>query len=94
MEVTIDDYGRIVIPKSIRDRFGLESGSSLALEIAEVGEGVESITLRPKGQEPPLRRKGNLLVHTGRLTDEEFDVVEQLRSQREERAQRHAGVSE
>ncbi|MFB6279235.1 MAG: AbrB/MazE/SpoVT family DNA-binding domain-containing protein [Salinibacter sp.] len=94
MDVTIDDYGRIVLPKSIRDRFGLESGSSLALEIAEVGEGTESITLRPKGQEPPLQQKGDLLVHTGRLTDEEFDVVEQLRNQREERARRHAGVSE
>lgn len=94
MDVTIDDYGRIVIPKSIRDRLGLESGSSLTLEIADVGEDVESITLRPKGQEPTLQQKGNLLVHTGRLTDEEFNVVEQLRNQREERAQRHAGISE
>jgi AbrB family looped-hinge helix DNA binding protein len=94
MDVTIDDYGRIVIPKSIRDRLGLESGSSLTLEIKDVGEDVESITLRPQGQEPSLQRKGNLLVHTGRLTDEDFDVVEQLRDQREERARRHAGMSE
>jgi len=93
MEVTIDDYGRIVIPKSIRDRLGLEPGSSLALEVSDAGEDGESIALRPKGQKPPLRRKGDLLVHTGRLTDEKFDVVEQLREQREERAQHHAGIS-
>lgn len=94
MEVTVDDYGRIVIPKAIRDRLGLEAGSSLVLDIDNSGEGGESITLRPHGQEPPLRREGDLLVHTGRLTDEDFNVVEQLRDQREERAQRHAGTSE
>jgi len=94
MDVTMDDYGRIVIPKSIRDRLGLESGSSLTLEIADADEHGASITLRPQGQEPTLQRKGNLLVHTGRLTDEEFDIVEQLRDQRQERAQRHAGSSE
>lgn len=94
MEVTVDDYGRIVIPKAIRDRLGLEAGSSLVLDIDNSGEGGESITLRPHGQEPPLRREGDLLVHTGRLTDEDFNVVEQLRDQREERDQRHAGASE
>jgi len=89
MEVTVDDYGRIVIPKPIRDRLGLESGSSLELDVASEGGG-EAITLRPRGQEPPLQRKGGLLVHTGCLTDEDFDVVQQLREQREARAQRHA----
>ena len=90
MEVTVDDYGRIVIPKPIRDRLGLESGSSLELDVASEEEGVEAIMLRPRDQEPALRRKGDLLVHTGRLTDTDFDVVQQLREQREERAQRHA----
>ena len=70
MEVTIDEYGRIVIPKSIRARLGLEAGSSLELGVDASGERDESITPRPEGQEPPLRREGNLLVHTGRLTDE------------------------
>lgn len=91
MEVTVDDYGRIVIPKPIRDRLGLESGSSLELDVVSEEEvGGEAITLRPRGQEPTLQRKGGLLVHTGRLTDTDFDVVQQLREQREERAQRHA----
>jgi AbrB family looped-hinge helix DNA binding protein len=90
MDVTVDEYGRIVIPKSIRDRLGLEAGSSLKLDVDASEEERESITLRPEGQEPPLRREGDLLVHTGRLTDENFDVVEQLRAQRDERAQDHA----
>lgn len=94
MEVTVDDYGRIVIPKSIRDRLGVESGSSLDLAVNASEEGGESITLRPKGQEPPLRREGDLLVHTGRLTDEDFDVVDQLRKQHDERARNHARAPE
>jgi hypothetical protein len=31
-------------------------------------------------------------VHTGRLTDDTFDVVEQLRRSRVERASKHAGL--
>ncbi len=49
MEVTVDDYGRIVIPKPIRDRLGLESGSSLELDVASEEGGGEAITLRPRG---------------------------------------------
>ena len=94
MEVTIDDYGRIVIPKAIRDRLGLESGSSLELDVDASGESGESITLCPRKREPTLQRKGDLLVHTGRLTDEEFDVVQQVRAQRQQRAERHADTSE
>lgn len=93
MDVTIDDYGRIVIPKPIRDRLGLESGSSLSLEIAEVDEDRRSITLRLKGQESPLQRKGDLLVHTGQLTDEGVDIVEVLRDHRTERGHSKSGFS-
>lgn len=91
MELTVDDYGRIVIPKPIRERLGLEPGSTLELDVEPTGGDGESITLRPTGQEPTLQREGPLLVHTGRLTDENFDVVEQLRRQRRKRSRRHAG---
>ncbi len=92
MEVTIDDYGRIVIPKSIRDRLGLQSGTALELGIQTEEEGDGSITLRPKRQTPPLQRKGSLLVHTGELSEERFDVVEHLRGKRQKWALKHAGL--
>ena len=90
MEAKIDDYGRIVIPKKIRDRLGIESGTSLEIRVDKEEEG--AITLRPKGQNPALQQKGELLVHSGNLTEEEFDVVEQIRSGRRERARKHAGL--
>ena len=92
MEVKLDDYGRIVIPKEVRDKLGIESGSSLEIRVEREGEIGGTITLRPKGQEPTLQQKGELLVHSGTLTEEEFDVVEQIRSGRRDRARKHAGL--
>jgi AbrB family looped-hinge helix DNA binding protein len=92
MEVKIDDYGRIVIPKEVRDKLGIESGSALEIRVDSGGETGGAITLRPKGQKPALQQKGELMVHSGSLTEKEFDVVEQIRSERRERARRHAGL--
>jgi AbrB family looped-hinge helix DNA binding protein len=33
MEVKIDDYGRIVIPKEVREKLGIESGSTLEVRV-------------------------------------------------------------
>lgn len=92
MDVTIDDYGRIVIPKEVRDRLGIEAGSALEIRVDPDDGAGGAITLTPKGQEPVLQQKGALLVHSGTLTEEEFDVVEQIRSERHARAQAHAGL--
>jgi len=92
MEVTIDDYGRIVIPKEVRDQLGIESGNALQIHVDLEGDDGKTITLRPKGQTPTLQQKGALLVHSGTLPDEEFNVVEQIRAERQERARTHAGL--
>lgn len=91
MKVEIDDYGRIVIPKDVRDRLGIESGSALEIEVGHEEDG-GSIMLTPERQTPSLQRKGELLVHAGTLTEEGFDVAEQLRSRRQGRARQHAGL--
>jgi len=93
MKVTVNHDGRIVIPASICDRLGLTPGSVLELEVDTSEKVGGSITLRPKEEESPLRRMGDLLVHTGRLQDEHFDVVKLLRDQRDKRARSHAGFS-
>lgn len=92
MDVTIDDYGRIVIPKPVRDQLGLQSGTSLELAIQTEGESEEKITLSPKRQAPPLQQKGSLLVHTGELSDDRFDITDHLSKQRQTRALKQAGL--
>jgi AbrB family looped-hinge helix DNA binding protein len=37
MEVEIDDYGRIVIPKEVRELLGIESGASLDIRVIRKG---------------------------------------------------------
>jgi AbrB family looped-hinge helix DNA binding protein len=54
MEVKIDDYGRIVIPKEVRECLGIESGNTLTVSVETEGANGGAITLRPKGQRPPL----------------------------------------
>jgi AbrB family looped-hinge helix DNA binding protein len=93
MEATIDDYGRIVIPKEVRDQLGIESGSVLEIRVDPDDNTEGAITLTPKSQSPALQQKGELLVHTGTLTDEDVDVVEQIRTERHERARTHAGLN-
>ncbi len=91
MEVSIDDDGRIVIPKSVRDRLDLQSGTSLELTVQCEGDNGELIALTPKRRDSPLEQKGALLVHTGELSEDRFDVAEHLREQRRTRASKHAG---
>jgi len=60
METTIDRFGRIVIPKDVRDDMGLEAGAVLQIE----KEG-EKIVLQPVQGEPQVIEKKGILVFTG-----------------------------
>lgn len=62
MHVTIDKAGRIVVPKALRERFGLREGSEIEIE-----ESSEGILLKPEAQQGGLvRDKHGRLVFTGR----------------------------
>ena len=60
MEATIDKFGRIVIPKEIRDDFNLKPGSQIRIE-----EGEQVIILKPVDGEQNLQWKDGILVFTG-----------------------------
>ena len=60
METTLDRFGRIIIPKGVRDDMGLEAGAILQIE-KEGGK----IVLQPVHGEPQLMEKKGVLVFTG-----------------------------
>ena len=62
MELSIDKLGRVVIPKDIRDRWNLTSGSTLDLE-----ETDEGLTLHPAGRWKLTVRQGLTVLSGGHL---------------------------
>lgn len=65
MNVTLDKFGRILIPKRIRNRLGLKPGIALSLEVTEGGEEGCALSLRLAPDQGKLVRKGNVLVFKG-----------------------------
>jgi len=80
MSITIDQAGRVVIPKAIRDQLHLVSGSEL-----EVDTSGNEIRLRVANLEPSLIQKHGLLVHQG-PKESKLDITEFLQSEREHRS--------
>ncbi len=86
MRLKIDSTGRIVMPKSDRDRLGLRAGADL--EVIETADGV---VLKPVSRGPSLVRAGHFLVHTGKLAAGS-EVRDALTEDREERLRKLAGL--
>ena len=77
METTIDRFGRVVIPKHVRESLGLEAGESLVIE-----ERREGILLRPAREAVALKHKGRVLVFTGQTTGEPGNLIRRARDER------------
>jgi|tagenome__1003787_1003787.scaffolds.fasta_scaffold18634637_2 AbrB family looped-hinge helix DNA binding protein len=80
MEAILDKFGRIVIPKQVRDDLGLSPGSVLKLE-----ERDEEIVLKPVAEKSPLVLKDGILVFTGEV---EGDLEAALQRDRDERSRK------
>ena len=78
METTLDKFGRIVIPKDIRDDFNLKPGSPIRIE-----ESDQVIILKPLRGESNLHWKDGVLVFTG---TPHGDLAKELEKHREDRA--------
>jgi AbrB family looped-hinge helix DNA binding protein len=82
METTLDKFGRVVIPKNIRDHLGLKSGEVLQIERLE-----DEVMLKPLREESPLHNKEGVLVFSGAATG---NMIEAIRVQREEQLRKNA----
>ena len=95
MNVTIDKFGRVLIPKPLRDQLGLQPGAELSLDVHEGGDGAPALELRaiPDAEDPKggLIRVNGRLVHNGRATGD-MDTTRILKDIYADRARRHAGL--
>ena len=77
METSLDRFGRIVIPKKIREDFNLKAGTPIRIEESE-----QTIILTPVHGEPNLHVKDSVLVFSGSPLE---DLGDTLAKHREER---------
>jgi AbrB family looped-hinge helix DNA binding protein len=83
MIVTMDNAGRLVIPKAIREEAEIEPGTPLDIE---VDDGV--IKIEPRAREVTLVRKGRWLIARRNrqgppLTNEDVNrVIDKIRNER------------
>ena len=77
MEATLDRFGRIVIPKKIREDFHLQVGSPIRIE-----EGEGEIILKPVEGEPNLVKKDGVLVFSGKVVGDVETAIEDHREGR------------
>jgi AbrB family looped-hinge helix DNA binding protein len=83
METTLDRFGRIVIPKEIREDLAIEAGSVLRVEGRE-----NEIRLTPLRDSPPIRVKEGVLVFAGEPAGDLNGVVKRHRDERAKRVAR------
>jgi len=86
METTLDKFGRIVIPKKVREDFNLKAGTQFSIEESE-----QTIILKPIHDKPKLILKDGVLVFSGTPTG---NLDEALKKHREERTSALGGINE
>ena len=77
MKTTLDHFGRLVIPKGIRDRLGLRPGVEI-----EIDEKENELVLRPIEHGASFTLKKGILIFSGEATG---DLRAAVRTHREER---------
>ena len=82
METTLDKYGRILIPKAIRQRMGWRVGQRLVIDAEQA-----TVQLLPLSTAPEvtvgITLSGLPVIKNGAATTEPFDTVAFLRQNRE-----------
>ncbi len=83
MQMTLDRFGRIVLPKALREEFGLQPGDAIEAERQK-----DAIVLRPQARSDGIRREGRLLVFTGRAVGDISGAQDRARAERLDRVAR------
>lgn len=73
----LDDLGRLVIPQEIRERLGLEPGTTFRVE--ETSQGIH---LKPDVGDPCITDQKGVLVYSGSKQEDIEDAVQKHRQKR------------
>jgi AbrB family looped-hinge helix DNA binding protein len=79
MKISIDGAGRILVPKTLRERFNLVGGTETDIEADPNG-----LHLRVHGGEPSLSHKQRVVVHQG-SEKSNIDITDLICNERESR---------
>lgn len=85
METNLDRFGRVVIPKAVRERVGVAPG-----QVFEIEEGYDEIVLRPVRPRADLEVREGVLVYSG--GELEGEVGDLVKADRERRMVKLAGI--
>lgn len=85
MKTRLDRFGRVVVPKDIRDRLELRPGAEVEIEMKG-----HAIVLKPVEHEPSLTVKEGILVYSGTATG---DLGGAIRSHRLSRSDKKSGLA-
>ena len=77
MQTSIDKFGRVVIPKSVRDHLGLKTGSVLYVE-----ESNHDIVLKAADHMPQIKVKEGVAVYMAHAVDDIESVIQDERDKR------------
>jgi AbrB family looped-hinge helix DNA binding protein len=83
MKTTVDRFGRVIVPKGIRDRLGLVPGSEMTID-----EHENEVVLKLVDQGAPTKLESGILVFAGAAKS---DITDAVRMQREDRLRKVAG---
>lgn len=78
--IVVDEVGRLVLPKEIREAIGVFGRMSLQVEVVDNTARISA----PEGTHTPLKRKGKRMVYGGTLPDswESGEAVLKMRERR------------
>jgi len=77
MKTAIDRFGRVVVPKEMRVRLGIEADSGIEIDVRD-----NEIVIRPAVERSPLQLEEGVLVFAGSAVG---DLAAQVKADREKR---------
>jgi len=92
MEVTIDKFGRILIPKKIREALGLKPGQVLELFANKKTSKIELVSLKDVKATVNIKESGLPVIEFNPPVEMDIDVVEWIKGDREERTKKISGI--